>query len=150
MPVFIVSYEHPDMAGWMQHIHGHVQWIQDSVRSGAVLACGPELGRDVGNALLVVAAEDRADAHRLISTDPAYPAGLMEHLSIREWDPMFGPWNEKSSQPGRDHDPPVSLHTRGVGDRTRGARRGADDGGADGWWQENLIKQRFGSSAVKA
>ena len=108
MPTFIVSYEHPNMTAWMQHIQGHVQWLQENVKKGTVLACGPQVGLGVPNAMLIVAAEDRADAHRLVSTDPTYPEGLMEKLHIVEWDPMFGPWNDKSSQPGRQFDPPVS------------------------------------------
>jgi len=101
MPIYAVSYLHPDEDGWKQHLMAHIAWLQDRLADGSLLASGPL--QDVGAkaALLVMHALDRDDLDRLISTDPFAVHGLIEDVAINEWDPLFGAFNDRSSMPGQ-------------------------------------------------
>lgn len=100
MPLFVVTYDHPDTDGWARHLIAHVGWLQDRLADGTLLASGPFTGSADHTALLIVAAADPADAHALVATDPFATAGLIANLAVREWDPIFGAFNARSSRPG--------------------------------------------------
>ena len=101
MPLFAVTYEHPNEAGWTQHVMPHVVWLQDRLRDGSLLASGPFAGTPVRSALLIMNAPDRAALDGLIASDPFAANGLIENMIVSEWDPIFGTFNERSTMPGQ-------------------------------------------------
>ncbi len=70
MPIYAITYDHPDEEGWKQHLMPHIAWLKDRVQDGALLASGP------------FAIE-----------------GLIANMTVREWDPIFGAFNTHSSMP---------------------------------------------------
>ena len=58
MPLFLVTYTHPDETGWQAHVMAHVAWLQEQVKAGAVIASGPMPSEADRAALLVMAADD--------------------------------------------------------------------------------------------
>ncbi len=99
MPLYVVTYEHPDDEGWRQHVMPHVAWLQERLADGSLLASGPFTGSPVKAALLIMAAPDRAALDALIATDPFAVERLIENMAVREWDPIFGAFNDRSSMP---------------------------------------------------
>lgn len=109
MPLYAVTYDHPDEDGWRTHVLLHVAWLQDCLADGSLLASGPLGTAGVKSALLVMTASDRPTLDRLIATDPFAIEGLIGNITIREWDPIFGAFNERSSMPGQIQRRQVSL-----------------------------------------
>ena len=99
MPVYVVTYEHPDESGWQRHLMAHVDWLQDRLKDGSLLASGPFSGDTLKSALLLMTAPDRQSVVDLIAGDPFAEQGLIENMTIREWDPIFGVFNARSSIP---------------------------------------------------
>lgn len=102
MPVFAVTYEHPDEAGWQKHVMPHVKWLQERLRDGSLLASGPFPKADTKSALLIMVAPDVAALRSIISSDPFAEEGLIENMVITEWDPIFGAFNDRSSMPQKN------------------------------------------------
>ena len=98
--IWAVTYDHPDEAGWRAHLPAHLAWLQDRLADGTLLASGPFPGADRA-ALLILNVPDRAALDALIATDPFAVQGLIANLSLREWDPIFGAFNGRSSRPGQ-------------------------------------------------
>ena len=101
MPIYVVTYEHPDEAGWKRHLIPHIGWLQAQLRAGALLASGPFSDRTVRPAMLIMSAPDRGALDELIASDPFAEHGLIDNLTITEWDPIFGVFNDRSSMPGQ-------------------------------------------------
>jgi len=101
MPLYIVTYEHPDEDGWRRHVLPHVAWLRDRVNDGSLLASGPFTSAPVKGALLIMDAPDRPALDALIATDPFAAENLIENMVVREWDPIFGAFNACSSMPER-------------------------------------------------
>ncbi len=101
MPLYAVTYEHPNEDGWQLHVTAHVVWLQERLKDGSLIASGPFGGQDVKSALLIMNAPDRSYLEGVIATDPFAIEGLIENMVIREWDPIFGALNARSSMPGR-------------------------------------------------
>lgn len=101
MPLFAITYAHPDEEGWRRHLAAHVGWLQDRLADRALLASGPFTGEPQKTALLIMAAPDREAIEALIATDPFAVEGLIADMTIREWDPIFGAFNPRSSYPGQ-------------------------------------------------
>lgn len=101
MPLYAVTYEHPDEHGWQQHVMPHVAWLQDRLADGSLLAPGPFTEGATRSALLVMNAPDRKALDELIACDPFAVEGLIENMTIRPWDPIFGTFNDQSSMPGQ-------------------------------------------------
>lgn len=101
MPLYAITYEHPDETGWRQHVVPHVTWLQDRLKDGALLASGPFNNVSGKAALLIMSAPDRAALDQLISSDPFAIEGLIENMTVHEWDPIFGAFNTRSSMPGQ-------------------------------------------------
>ncbi|HEX8239493.1 MAG TPA: YciI family protein [Allosphingosinicella sp.] len=99
MPRFVVTYEHPDEGGWQRHLMPHVAWLQERLKDGSLLASGPFSDSPVKAALLIMDVPDRSTLDALIATDPFATEGLIENMTIREWDPIFGTFNNRSSMP---------------------------------------------------
>ena len=101
MPLYAVTYAHPDEAGWRTHVMAHVAYLQDLLREGALRASGPFTGTPVKSALLIISAPDRQALDALIARDPFAIHGLIADMTITEWDPIFGAFNAESSMPGK-------------------------------------------------
>lgn len=99
MTIFIVTYEHPDDAGWQQHLMPHLTWLQERLADGSLLSSGPFSDADVKSAMLIMTAPDQASLEIVIATDPFAIEGLIANMSIRAWDPIFGVFNDRSSMP---------------------------------------------------
>ena len=101
MPLYAVTYAHPDAKGWAEHVAAHVGYLQDLLAEGSLLASGPFTGEPEKAALLLIEAPDRIALDALIARDPFAEQGLIAGLTVREWDPIFGAFNRRSSLPGR-------------------------------------------------
>lgn len=99
--IYAVTYEHHDEVGWRQHLVPHITWLQDRLKEGSLLASGPFNALPHKAALLIMSASDRAALDALIASDPFAIEGLIENMTIREWDPIFGAFNASSSMPGK-------------------------------------------------
>jgi uncharacterized protein YciI len=101
MPLYTITYQHPDEAGWERHIIPHVSWLQARLKDGSLLASGPFTNAAVKSAMLIMTAPDRASLDALIARDPFAEEGLIEAMTIEQWDPIFGTFNDLSSMPGQ-------------------------------------------------
>ena len=100
MPIYVVSYQHPDEDGWKQYVLPHIAWLQARLKDGSLLASGPQSDRVTKSALLIMCAASRKVLESLIATDPFAIQGLIENMTIDKWDPIFGTFNNLSSMPG--------------------------------------------------
>ena len=87
---FVVNYSHPDEAGWHEHLGPHLAWLAAEIEAGRLRASGPFVGTDVRSAMLIIDVEDRSALDTMIGTDPFHVAGLIEGMTISEWEPIFG------------------------------------------------------------
>lgn len=99
MPLFIVTYEHPDEENWQKHLIPHITWLQERLQDGSLIASGPFNHVAGKSALLIMSAPDRVALESVIATDPFAVEGLIANMSIRAWDPIFGVFNDRSSMP---------------------------------------------------
>ena len=104
MPLYTVTYEHPDETGWQQHLQPHILWLQDRLMDETLLASGPFGDAQPKAALLVLSAPDRETLDAIIASDPFAEHGLIANMAVREWDPIFGAFNALSSMPSRKQD----------------------------------------------
>lgn len=100
MPFYVVRFEHPDAAGWRQQLGAHLAWLRERVADGTVRASGPLVDAPDRAAMLVMAAEDPAALEAIIATDPFAVHGLIENMTVTQWDPIFGAWAAESTMPG--------------------------------------------------
>jgi uncharacterized protein YciI len=101
MPLFFVTYEHPNEEEWKQHLMPHIVWLQDRLKDGRLIASGPFTDTGVKSAMLILSAADRPSLDRLVASDPFAEHGLIDNMAVHEWDPIFGVLNERSSMPGQ-------------------------------------------------
>ena len=101
MPIYVVTYEHPNEDGWKEQLMPHITWLQAQLKNGALLASGPFSDRTLRSAMLIISAADRVSLDQLIATDPFAEHGLIANMSVNEWDPIFGAFNNRSSMPGK-------------------------------------------------
>ena len=99
MPLFVVTYTHPDEAGWQAQLMPHIEYLRALVDDGVLRASGPLPGTPVKSALLIIAASDRAELDAIVARDPFAAHGLIAEMTVREWDPIFGAFNADSSMP---------------------------------------------------
>lgn len=99
MALWVITYEHPDEAGWQLHLGPHITYLRELLHEGVLRASGPLPGRSVRAALLILAAPDRAALDEIIARDPFAREGLIENMTVHEWDPIFGAFNAESSMP---------------------------------------------------
>jgi len=101
MTLFVVSYCHPDEAGWRQHIMAHVGYLKQLLAQGVLRASGPMPGEADRRAMLIIAAPDRTALDAIVAADPFAIEGLIEDMTVAEWDPIFGAFNSDSSMAGQ-------------------------------------------------
>lgn len=99
MPIYVVTYEHPNETGWKEHLMPHIAWLRAELKAGSLLASGPFSDNSVKSAMLIISAPDRSALDRLIATDPFAARGRIENMTVNDWDPIFGVLNERSSMP---------------------------------------------------
>jgi uncharacterized protein YciI len=66
-----------------------------------LLASGPFAGTPVKSAMLVMSAANREELLGVIAKDPFAIEGLIEDMTVTEWDPIFGAFADKSSRAHR-------------------------------------------------
>lgn len=92
MSVFAVQYQYVPDADLVNAIRpAHRAWLQEQLDGGSLLASGPLV--DYPGALLVWRAESVEAVNELLNQDPFDIAGLIDEREIREWLPVFGPFN---------------------------------------------------------
>ncbi len=101
MPLYVVTYTHPDAKGWAEHLPAHIGYLQDLLAAGTLRASGPFTGAPDRKALLILHAADRAGLGALVAADPFAEHGLIADLTVAEWNPIFGAFNADSSHPGQ-------------------------------------------------
>lgn len=97
MSFFIVTMSHPDGDGWGRHVRAHVRYLEALVADGTLRASGPLRGTPLRTGFLIMLAKDRSDVEAIIAKDPFAVEGLIETLTIAEWDPLFGAFAAESS-----------------------------------------------------
>ena len=101
MPLFVVTYCHPDEAGWRQHVMAHVGYLKQLLGQGVLRASGPMPGEADRRAMLVIAAPDRAALDAIVAADPFAVEDLIVDMTVAEWNPIFGAFNSDSSMAGQ-------------------------------------------------
>ena len=99
MPFYVVRFEHPDGDGWRRELGAHIAWLRERVADGSVRASGPLPGAADRAAMLVMVAPDRTALDAIIATDPFAIHGLIQNMTVAQWDPIFGVWAAESSMP---------------------------------------------------
>jgi uncharacterized protein YciI len=97
MRFFIVTMAHPDGEGWNTHLAAHVDYLHQLVAAGSLRASGPLKGTTLRSGFLIFTAPDRAAIAAMVARDPFAIEGLIETLTITEWDPLFGAFAAESS-----------------------------------------------------
>ena len=81
---------HPDGPGWGEHVMPHVEYLNGLIEAGKLRASGPVVGSELRAGLLLFTVETRAELDALIAADPFAIQGLIEALTVTEWNPLFG------------------------------------------------------------
>ncbi|MEN9717433.1 MAG: hypothetical protein RIQ99_311 [Pseudomonadota bacterium] len=87
---YVVTMTHPDGPGWGQHVMAHVEYLNQLVVLGKLRASGPVEGLGQRAGLLIFTVADRAELDALIAADPFAVEGLIDDLTVVEWNPLFG------------------------------------------------------------
>ena len=98
MAFFLVTMTHPDGDGWGRHVAAHVGYLNGLIKAGKIRASGPVTGLGKRAGFIIMTVEDLAEAKRLIAEDPFAIEGLIDELTILQWDPMFGAFSGESSR----------------------------------------------------
>lgn len=92
MAVFAVQYVYTDDVEQVNAIRPiHREWLQHLLEQGDLLASGPMV--DYPAALLIFKSESHETMSRLLDQDPFEIAGVIVEREVREWNPVFGPFN---------------------------------------------------------
>ncbi len=90
MKFFVVTMSHPDGSGWGEHVMPHVEYLKGLIEAGKLRASGPVVGSTLRTGLLLFTVANRTELDALIAADPFAIEGLIEELTVTEWNPMFG------------------------------------------------------------
>jgi uncharacterized protein len=97
MRFFIVTMSHPDGDGWNRHLAAHVAYLTGLVAAGHLRASGRLIGTKLRSGFLIFTVPDRAAVETLVAADPFAIEGLIETVTIIEWDPLFGAFATEST-----------------------------------------------------
>lgn len=89
---------HPDGNGWNLHAKRHVEYLVELVDKKILRASGPLKGLPLRAGFLIIIAENRAEVEKIIAEDPFAKEDLIVELTIHEWDPLFGAFENESSR----------------------------------------------------
>ena len=98
MAFFLVTMTHPDGDGWGRHVVPHVNYLKGLIEAGKIRASGPVTGLGKRAGFIIMTVADREEAERLVAEDPFAIEGLIDELTILQWDPMFGAFSGESSR----------------------------------------------------
>lgn len=101
MAFFLVTMTHPDGEGWGQHVMPHVQYLQSLIDVGKIRASGPITGLGKRAGFIIMTVGSREEVEQLVAADPFAREGLIDELTVVEWDPMFGSFADDVSRTGR-------------------------------------------------
>lgn len=101
MAFFLVTMTHPDGDGWGRHVMPHVDYLRGLIEAGKIRASGPAMGLGKRAGFIIMTVENREEVERLVAADPFAIEGLIDELTIVEWDPMFGAFADDSHRPER-------------------------------------------------
>ena len=99
MAFFLVTMTHPDGEGWGRHVIAHVDYLRGLIDQGKIRASGPVSGLGKRAGFIIMTVDDLDEARRLVDADPFTIEGLVDELTIVEWDPMFGAFSRDPSRP---------------------------------------------------
>lgn len=101
MAFFLVTMAHPDGEGWATHLKAHIDYLEMLVDEGTLRASGPLKDTPLRTGFLILLADSKAEAEAIVAKDPFAIEGLIETLTIVEWDPLFGAFANESSRKQR-------------------------------------------------
>jgi uncharacterized protein len=93
MTVYAVQYAYTDDTARRDEVRPeHRAYLASLLDEGTLLASGPWTDGAAG-ALLLVSAGSAAEVERLLDADPFTREGVVADRTVREWNPVFGPWS---------------------------------------------------------
>ncbi|AZI58257.1 hypothetical protein EH165_09015 [Nakamurella antarctica] len=93
MTVFAVQYFYNDKSAARDtHRPAHRAYLKNYLTSGALLASGPYTDDARDGALLIFSVPTPTDLHEILESDPFSIESLIDHVDIRAWNPVMGPW----------------------------------------------------------
>ena len=98
MAFFLVTMTHPDGDGWGRHVLPHVNYLKGLIEAGKIRASGPVTGLGKRAGFIIMTVPDLEEAKRLVTEDPFAIEGLIDELTILQWDPMFGAFSGESTR----------------------------------------------------
>jgi len=91
MPYFATVYRYTEDEAKRDEVRpSHRAYLNELVQQGRLAVSGPYVGGDRGGALLIFVADDEAAALELSDDDPFVLQGLVEQLTVRQWQPVSG------------------------------------------------------------
>lgn len=94
MPTFAVTYSYNATEEQLAEIRPiHREWLAQKLSEKILLASGPMV--NIPAALLIWRAESVQELSKILDNDPFDIAGFIGERVIEEWNPVFGPWEEK-------------------------------------------------------
>ncbi|GAA4285460.1 hypothetical protein GCM10022261_29910 [Brevibacterium daeguense] len=95
MAIFAVTYEYgPDTERRMAARPAHRKWQAHLNETGVLLSSGPLEDAGVPGGLLILQADERSNIEDILAQDPYAAEGVITATTIRQWNPVFGPWAE--------------------------------------------------------
>ena len=93
MTVYAVHYTYDDRTSRRDEVRPeHRAFLAGLLDDGSLLASGPWVD-GVPGALLLLSADSPATVERLLDADPFAREGLVAERTLREWNPVLGPWS---------------------------------------------------------
>lgn len=105
MPFILVTMTHPDGDGWGKHVSEHVTFLKGLINAGKIRVSGPVTGLGKRAGFIIMTVADPNEARRLIKQDPFAKEGLIDELTVLEWNPMFGSLESASVDGKSDSQP---------------------------------------------
>jgi uncharacterized protein YciI len=100
MKFFVVHYVHNNLRLWEQHLDAHVDYLKRAATRGILRASGPLRERGHGGTregMLIMACANREELMESLVTDPFHVHGVIDRMTITNWDPVFGIFAAESS-----------------------------------------------------
>lgn len=90
MSIFVITYEYNgDSAGRADHLEAHKAFLGDLDEKSVLLAAGVLTG-DAPGAMLFAEGSSVEEVSDVFASDPFQTNGLVETLSVRQWNPTRG------------------------------------------------------------